>query len=110
MWMARRGRRGSLALVALRQKQLLNRVVEAYGSESVGGFNILGVVQRFLWTKAQHSSANGDDTYGCRNPFEGVVVGTFPTFRLRVKTYDQLGLDEGGVLHCHPLGGVDVEF
>jgi hypothetical protein len=45
-------------------------------------------VFRFFQAKAQRFGANGGDSCGCRNPFEGVVVVTFAMLGLRVKTLD----------------------
>jgi hypothetical protein len=61
-----------------------------------GWFEIPFVVRRFFQAKALCFRANGGDACGCRNPLEGVIVGTFSTPGLRVKTLDHLGLDDGG--------------
>jgi hypothetical protein len=61
-----------------------------------GWSDIPFVVRRFFRAKALCFGTNGGDACGCRNPLEGVVVGTFSIFGLRVKTLDHLGLDDGG--------------
>jgi hypothetical protein len=66
-------------------------------------------VRRFFRAKAQRFDANGGDACGCRNPLGGVVVGTFYTLGLRVKTLD-FGLDDGGVTRRYLLGGIVAEF
>jgi hypothetical protein len=74
------------------------------------GFKILGAVRRFFQEKALRFGANGGDACGCRNPIGGAVVVTFSLLKLRVKTLDHRGLDDGGVV-CHfPLGGIVVEL
>jgi hypothetical protein len=45
-------------------------------------------VGRIFPTKAQRCGANDGDTFGCRDPLEGVVADTLSILGLRVKTQD----------------------
>jgi hypothetical protein len=67
-------------------------------------------VRRFFREKALRFGANGGDAYGCRNPIGGAVVVTFSPLKLRVKTLDHRGLDDGGAVRRFPLEGFVVEL
>jgi hypothetical protein len=96
MRMARSERRGILVLAVLRQGRLPDRVLKALLGVSVWS-DIPFVVRWFFWAKALRFGANDGYACGCPNPLESVVVGTFFTLGLRMKTLDHLGLDDGGV-------------
>jgi hypothetical protein len=63
VWITRSGQREIVVLAAVRQRQLLDHVLEASFMDS-GWSDIPGVLRGFFRVRSQRSGANGGNAYG----------------------------------------------